>query len=486
MFFRIMKVNVFTIMVSSVLLCVLISCSGKSGEVDDSGYSSEGVFKATGNTDPNRRAPREKQGEVVVTFDMLPTTMSFNLPSFCCMVTENGICYHNGWTETYDSKVEGLWFEPLMDMENRYSRMWIESQNDARIVVRWRGAMCNREDFTIAHSDVPSGSPYGDGDWFDEWYIIYPDGVHVRTSRIYTYYADESVPLSWELYCYFEEPSEDIVHEFQEMLLLGGRPGRLAEDDLEKEALTLIKMNGQSSTIFWEPYPIEFKPTKEQLYTAFGEFSNANMFVVNTKSEYRPFTIARMDSVNISPYPPEREERSGVFQSWPQEPKRESGYDGAGLGHIINRVHYQKTDNTLTHVYLSGWTNAKEPAKELVPLGRSWLYAPKMKLINKEPVTMIGYDMTQRAYVIDCQQVEEPDAVTFEILASIKSPVVNPAFVLKGWGEKDIILKADGKTIKQGADFRVGYEQRDGDIDMVLWLKAESDDTMRFTIRRKD
>ncbi|UCF14266.1 MAG: discoidin domain-containing protein, partial [Phycisphaerales bacterium] len=44
-------------------------------------------FGAEGNTDPNHRAPRRKRGEVIVSFDLLPTRMSFNLPSFPCLVT---------------------------------------------------------------------------------------------------------------------------------------------------------------------------------------------------------------------------------------------------------------------------------------------------------------------------------------------------------------------------------------------------------------
>jgi hypothetical protein len=420
---------------------------------------------------------------VEVTFDLLPTKMRFKLPSFCCLVTENNISYHNGWTETYDPKVEGLWFEPLMDVENRYNRMWIESQNEARIVVRWCGAMCNREDVTIAHTDVPSGSPYGDGDWFDEWYIIYPDGIHVRKSTIYTYYAAESVPLSWELYCYFKEPSKDVVHEFQEMLLLGGREGRLVEDDLETEALTLIKMNGQATKISWEPYPIKFKPTKEELYTAFGEFSNANIFVVNTKSKYRPFTIARMEGVNLSPYPPERATRSGTFQSWPQEPKRENGYDGAGLGHIINKVHYQKTKNTLTQIYLSGWTKDKEPSKKLVLLAKSWIDPPKLIIKGISDKNYV-YDPAQRAYVLECG--DGALKIEMQISGSKDSPLVNPAFVFKGWGERDVELVIDGKKVEQGDNFRIGYEKQEGDTDLVLWLKADSDETMTFMINRKE
>jgi len=37
--------------------------------------------------------------------------------------------------------------------------MWIESQNDARIVIRIQGALISDEGKHIVHSDIPSGSP---------------------------------------------------------------------------------------------------------------------------------------------------------------------------------------------------------------------------------------------------------------------------------------------------------------------------------------
>jgi len=102
--------------------------------------AAQSEFRAEGPTEPVKLPPRQK-GAVTVTFDLIPTTMSFNLPAFPSMVTENGISYSNFWAETYDPRHwhygGGLAsFEPLMDRQNRYARMWIEHQSDARIVVR--------------------------------------------------------------------------------------------------------------------------------------------------------------------------------------------------------------------------------------------------------------------------------------------------------------------------------------------------------------
>ncbi len=178
--------------------------------------TSAGQFKAVGPSKPVKMGFRDKAVEVF--FDLVPTSMRFILSAFPCMVTENGIVYSNLWAETYDPRnwrAEGglASFEPLMDRNCRYARMWIEHQSDARIVVRVRGALCNRiED--IAHTDMPSGSPYGKGDWVDEWFYIYPDGTNVRHVKVYTGLASRSRPFG------FDREPPAVVHEFMESVIV--------------------------------------------------------------------------------------------------------------------------------------------------------------------------------------------------------------------------------------------------------------------------
>jgi len=439
-------------------------------------------FEALGNTDPNHRASRRTRGEVVVTFDQMPTRMSFNLPSFPCLVTENKISYYNGWTETYDAAAGVGSCEPLMDRDNVYSRMWIASQNDARIVVRWRGALVSSKGI-IAHKDAPQVSPYGPGDWMDEWYIIYPDGVHVRKSKIYTHFAPQAKPFGWD-----REPP-NYIFEFQEMLFLG-QPGHLPEDDIHTKALSLIKMNGDHTTISYDPYPVHFGPDEAELYRAFGDYAKANIFVVNTKSKFHPFTIGRTEGVSISPYAPERRSRRGIFQSWPQNPNREEGYGGTALGHIILRSFYQRTDTTLTQIYLSGFTDAEDPRGDLVPLARSWLNAPGVTLVSPEGDSA-EYDSAQRAYLIDQKKTRTPQAIQLEIAASKDSPVVNPAFLINHWGKEAPALTVNGSDMKQGQDFCFGHyttlDVEDGsqwkDV-LIVWIQMQSEKPVQIQIRR--
>jgi hypothetical protein len=461
-----------------VVLCLMFSVSLVLGAEESE--LKAGEFKAVGPREPVKMGRGEIA--VTVTFDMLPTSLQFRLPAFPSMVTENGIVYSNFWAETYDPRdwrAEGglASFEPLMDRQNRYARMWVERESDARILVRVRGALCNRAE-GIARPDFPSGSPYGPGEWVDEWFYIYPDGTHIRHVKIYTAFAPVSKPFG------FDREPPMVVHEFMESAILG-QPGHKPTDDIDIEAYTLIKMmgehcenvipGGKSGKISYKPYP-----------KGFGEFRDANIMVVNTKSRFKPFTIALPYGSRIQPYMPEGD-LPHVFQTWGYSPER--GYSTA-LGHILNFWHYRRTDNTLEQVYLQGMTDAEDQAKELVPLAWSWIAGPRLRMEGlKYDYDTFTYDQAQKAYVLKSDGKEEEIEFELEVddeFAGIGQVLRNPAIVIKDWGKSGVELKVDGKSIKVGKDFRIGHEETHTGTDLVLWLKAESEETMRFTINRKD
>lgn len=401
------------------------------------------------------------------------------MPSFPCLVSENyntgnDISYYNGWTETYDPEAGAGSCEPLMDWENEYSRMWIESQNEARIIVRWRAALVSSEG-NIAHTGAPRVVPYGPGDWVDEWYYIYPDGSHVRKSMIYTYYAPQSKPFGWD-----REPP-NYVHEFQEMLFLGNvdHDGRVPEDDIKTKALTLIKMDGSDSTISYKPYPIHFGPSEEELYKAFGSFWNANIAAIHTKSDYQPFLIGRQAGVSISPYATEQElPLPRVFQSWPMDPGEYEGYHGAALGHMLNRDHDEQTETTISQIYLSGWTNSSQPETTLVPLGKSWLQAPDVT--NQSGCEFMKYDKSQRAYII----IAKDEELSITLNGSSDHPVYNPCLLIKNWNSDSIAdLSIDGQPKDWNTNNRFGVEtNKPGGKDAAIWIKAKSSTQVKLTV----
>jgi hypothetical protein len=469
------------------IMAVLINgCCDKSQTIEDETLLEPAeTFHAVGVTEPiveylpepGFAVPREvSRIAVEVYFDLVPTKMRFSMPCYPCMVTENNIHYSSGWTETYDPAASSS-CEVLWDDEARYARMWIESQNPARIVVRVRAALCDPSGY-IAHSTIPSSSPYGEGDWTDEWYYIYPDGTHTRHVRIYTGLAGQSLTVTDEQFkgvAPIREIPPTVVHEFHEEFIFG-QDGHIPEDDISLEPLTLIKMDGSSKTISYRPYPRDY-----------GTFDQANIMVVNLNSRYRPFTIYIPHGIENQPYPLEGR-TPHTFQTWPSNPGEE-GYS-VSLGHTINWWHYRRTDCILEQVYLSGMIASDDPAETIIELAKSWLHYPRLMMEDSElSYTEPSYDQAQKAYIVP-RNDQGPRQFRFELgfpdrfQEEIPLPVsiVNPAFVIKDWGTARVELRVNGSIVKPGKNYRIGYEQTNTGTNLIIWLNHRAQESTRIEI----
>jgi hypothetical protein len=340
--------------------------------------------------------------------------------------------------------------------------------------VRFRGTLKTPEGETL-HTYVDSGSPYGEGDWSDEWFYIYPDGVSARVVKIYTGKTKDAVAFwgkagyaaFWGIRGTIFETQETFIH---------GVAGLQPPDIIETEALTLITMDGQSKRISYKPYPHDI-----------SLFDPANIQMVNLKSKYHPFTIVTDNNVEIKPYYMPMDDHRNidktVFITWPRRGHFEDGDYTSALSHVIKWGWHEKTENTLVQIYLLGMTD--EPTEQqrvdkLVKLARSWQYAPKIVLENHGYASE-GYDMTQRAYVLNCKSPGEPSALALELQASEESPLVNPCFVVKGWGHAAAKLMVDGQPVGRGNDFRFGYEREGaGGPDLVVWMDLDSTKTVKI------
>ncbi len=443
------------------------------------------TFSATGSVQPIVQllenpawpVPDElSQVAVEVTFDRLPTKMRFSLPCYPAMVTENNIHFSNGWTETYDPKASSS-CEPLWDRDNRYARMWIESQNPARIIVRVRHAICDPEGY-VCHDYIPSGSPYGKGDWTDEWYYIYPDGTHTRHVRIYSGLAGQSLLVTDEQFDDVPPVREippNVVHEFQEDFIFGLK-GHLPGDDIETAPLTFIHSDGRMQKIAYDPYPEDY-----------GTALKANIKLVNLKSEYKPFTISLPFGIENEPYPPEGD-LPYQFQTW-------GGGDGEGystsLGHTLNWWHYRRTDHLLEQIYLSGMTDADFPTPELLAWERSWVTYPRLQMEGiTDRYRQTAYDPAQRAYIIPGDHTGAKPiefSLGFEAEDAEEAPIpvsiVNPVFILKNWGEKAVQMEIDGKALSEGTDYRIGYETQAAGTDLVIWVGMKANAEIRVKVK---
>ena len=294
--------------------------------------------------------------------------------------------------------------------------------------------------------------------------------------KIYTGLAARILPFSSN-----REPPR-VIHEFMEAMVLG-KEGHTPQDDIEKDAITLIKTVGEFTeevlpagvikTFPSQPYPRDY-----------AGFSAANIMVVNLKSQYKPFTIAMPYGDRTQPYKRDNPLIEG-FQVW--GPGEHRSYT-VPFGHLINYGHYRKTANTLEQVYLSGMIDSIALAKELVPLAWSWIAPPKVSIEGEEPNhTIDHYDPAQKAYIFDWKP--DQTELQFELLADpdyfgVASTIINPAIVVRGWGQDPVELEIDDKTVPPGQDFRSGYEATKAGTNLVIWLKLGSSEPVNVSLRK--
>jgi hypothetical protein len=430
-------------------------------------------FKAEGLTEP--LVPKRGEPAVRITFPDTDCYMLFDPPQVAGYFTPEGIGFSNEWAETKSPADDGDDYGEVGF--DRNAVMWIESQSPARKVVRFRGTLFDG-DGNVSHTEVESGSPYGKGDWSDEWFYIYPDGVSVRVVKIYTGKTKDAVAFwgkpgyaaFWGVRGTIFETQETFIH---------GVTGLQPPDIIETEALTLITMDGQYKRISYKPYPHDI-----------SLFDQANIQMVNLKSKYHPFTIVTQGNVEIKPYYMPMDDHRNidktVFITWPRRGYFKDGDYTSALSHVIKWQWHEKTENTLVQIYLLGMTaesTEQQRVDKLVRLAKSWQNAPEL-ILKSDGYQYDGYEIKQKAYVLT--KTSGQMDLHLSIKAGREKPLLNPVFIIKDCGKSNVVVKVDDKSLKQGEDFRIGYEETNTGIDLILWLKTESDKMMTLTIKQED
>jgi hypothetical protein len=418
-----------------------------------SGPGAFGAYYATLKYDELWDAPRRvgPDSDVVVRFDNSPIRLVFwqgtnYIPAW---VTENGKWYSDEFVETWGAGCpDGADCEPMSDKQNRYAHVRIIESTAARAVVHFRYGLCEVEHYICANID-----PYtGWADWGDEYYTVYPDGVAVREQVAWT--------------SNFSDQHGKPGHEFQETMILNP-PGTRPEDNIANDALLLENMKGETFTYSWVPE----SPAK------LDRPQDANIQVVNLKSSWKPFQIVSPGNVLLKPYRT-KERTYSIFEwwnHWPVAQVQSSGISAvaadkpssSSLSHIEGQP-YAQTSDSITKLLLDGLTT--KPPADLLPLAKSWIAPPAMKIAGG-PFQSEGYDPAQRAYVVTAGSAGKFHA-SFE--ASADSPLVNPAIVIKNWGDQVPRLKVNGKAVSWGPDYRVGQVHTLEGTNLVLWMKLQS------------
>jgi hypothetical protein len=388
--------------------------------------------------------------DLVVRFDELPVHLVFwrGTRFSPCWVTENG-----KWMA--DQSLEaGVWPEELRrrggqgavgccehmsDAQCRFSHVRIIENTDARVVVHWRYALVDAALRFAEYDEVAGKGQYG-----DEFYFIYPDGVSTR-----------------DVTGWWPEP----VHRVDQETIFLSEPGTRPEDNCELEALTLANLQGETKSYSWENgYPtLDLKDPILQR--------------VNLKSQFKPLIIVKPGS-RMATFSCEVRKEFSHFPWWNHWPVARIASDGR----------YAMAPDQAAHSSLSWVTQpsgaflygmSEKPAAELLPLAKSWI-RPAALAVAGASFSSDGYNPDQRAYLL--KRLQPGGGLEVELAADAESPVLNPALVIRGWGEGEAALKVDGADVPRGRDFRYGHRRTLDGTDLVVWIRLLSEKPVRVSV----
>lgn len=368
--------------------------------------------------------------DILLRFDLLPVHLMFvhSNTYIPIWLTENDKMISD---QSVEINGKNGYYEVMMDKQNRYSHVRLVESHDARAVVHWRYALCDPF-YEIARPHEMTDW----GDWADEYFTVYPDGIAVRHWIYYT-----------------STFGEDYL-QLQETILKR-QPGETNDDNVELEALTLANMQGEAHTYSWA----------EGLPPYFPKPEAANIQIVNMKSRYRPFIIFEQGS-RVDKY---------IWELRKDSDYRVSGCLTSGLP-VISKG---EARDSYVAVALYGMT--ENAITDLLPLAKSWIQPPELQLTGSG-FQSAAYDKFQRAYVLLPSENPGASTLQFEMLADEDSPVVNPAFVVKNWGCSDVELEINGEKVQRGKSFRFGHRYTLEGCDLVIWLMHEAKEQISISL----
>ncbi len=374
-------------------------------------------------------------------------------------VTENNRWYTDEFMEVYGHPKcpDGEDCEPMSDKQERYSHVRILESTPARAVIHWRYALSEVERYGIA--DAPTTTAWGD--WADEYWTVYPDGVAIRRQVLWS-----------------TAPERDKT-EFQESIVLIPA-GETPEDNIHFDALRFANLQGDVHTYSWQPKTDKglSVPKGPEHFT---EPANAVIQWVNLKSTWKPFQVASGDSVKFDAY--NGEQSISSFEWWNHWPVAQIASSGrpalaadrpghTSLSHIYWPVSEQD-DQHIERILMDGLTTLE--AAQLAPLAASWRTPAPADVTGG---ASIRYDAAQRAYVLSGAM---PKTLSITLHGSKHTPVVNPAFVLPGWqGKAAVSVKS--RPLTKPVEVALGYVEELEQVKLIAFLSITSDHDVTLTI----
>jgi len=384
------------------------------------------------------------EADVVVRFPDKPIKYIFwrGTGYIPAIVTENNLWMTDQSVENFST---GECFETMGDKQCRYSHVRILESTPARCVIHWRYALASINHAIYAEDDN------GWGDWVDEYWTIYPDGVAVRKQVLHS-------PA------FVKSPKG---YQFQETIFFN-QPGTRPQDNIEMDAITFSDMEGNMSTYSWEKGP----PKK------FDKEKYQPIQLVNLKSQYRPFSIFHPERFT-KPFSFGWVEGYSTFPCWnhwpvsqiksdgrnapaPDRPSHSSLAETTGSMQIVE----YGPNNTAIARQMLGMTT--QSIKTLIPLARSWNNAPEVT-VDRDGFMFNGYDIYQRIYRFESTGTDIKP-LFFTIHASKESPVQNIALEITGRNSDNAKVTLNGEELINGKDYFTGNIQTIDSDKMIIWI----------------
>ena len=209
--------------------------------------------------------------------------------------------------------------------------------------------------------------------------------------------------------------------------------------------------------------------------------------VMNLKSKQRHFVIGETGA-HWKPFGFGVREGFSTMPCWNHWPVAQLPNDGrvtpvadrpssTCLGTLFPVKHKTDRPDLMLGRNLYGMTG--KPPRELAVLARSWNFPAELRLAGSA-FERLGYDKNQRAYVLARKPAVENAALAFTLAGNSKSPVLNPAFIVKHWGNANVRLTLEGKPVPRGKGFRFGHRQTLEGTDLIVWIEAGSQASLSF------
>lgn len=384
--------------------------------------------------------------DIVVSFKDSPVKLIFwrGTRFSPAWVTDNNLWMCDQSVETWNDE-EGC-LEHMQDRHCKYSHVRIIENTDARKIIHWRYAPVS------AYNKLWSGNEKtGWSVWIDEYYYIYPDAAAIRK-------------ITWKT-DYFGNP-----RQFQETIPLT-EPGQTRGDVMEVDYLKVANLKGDEMSLVYSENPRKQKDIEV--------ISDPNIQQHNFKSDYDPFII--FEPGNNMNYISDRSISNlltpGTCNHWPVgqaycDGRRTQAADrpASFLGFPISDPVVHDEENGRSYVAsLYGMQSAD--IDELKVMARTWAQAPEM-IIKSKGFEGGDFKMDQRAYLL--KKTGKSSVLEIQLNGSDYSPIGNTAIVIENWGRSEVSVEVNGKTLKEGKDYTVGYDKRIEGTELILWLKLDS------------